>query len=152
MSAPSCRVQAGILGNGQGIGVLNNNPATFDLDTLINDRRAEYVTLDVVTATVDSTAHAPLLKLSHGETTFLSDHTNCAWLGLGGVDIVDSTANTCIYRFNVDCRTKSRYLKLVATTQTTQEIVVLANLFRLGQEPSTVAADYGSQVQNLIFA
>ncbi len=152
MSAPSgFKTLAKICGTGTGLTAAGTTSNVLNVDCL----DADYCVVDVIMGTQDTTSHIPgTLKISQGETTDTSNHTNIAGC-LGGTDFtaIGQTTTENIYRFNIDTRVKSRYLKVTVSPGTTQEIAIVANLFRNKATPAgTTASAYGSSVQNVVDA
>ena len=112
-----------------GTATTNGATVTANIDTLNYD----YVTIDVILGTADVVSNKPsTLKLSECDTTVLTDFANVSGF-VGGTDFTvanSDTSNENVYRFNVDCKARKRYLKLTVTPLTTQAIVLDARLSR----------------------
>lgn len=112
-----------------------------NLDTL----GADFVSIDIVGTTSDNTTNKPsVLKLQHSDTT---DATNFSDISVGGTDFTVPTQGTNTstvqpMKFNVDVRTRKRYLRLLISPVTTQSFTAIANLHRMDRVPVS-AADAG---------
>lgn len=110
-----------------GTGVTNGATVTANIDTL----GCDYAEIDVILGTANTTSNKPsTLKLAECDTTVVTDFANITGY-VGGTDftvVAADTANPNIYRFNIDCRHRKRYLKVTVTPLTTQEAIVVAHL------------------------
>jgi hypothetical protein len=112
--------------------------ATNFIDTLGYD----YAIVDCHLSTTDNATNNPsALNLMEADVTNSSSFaTISGYVGDTDFTIATmSTSVTSIYRFGVDCRSRKRYLKLTCIPLTTQDITVIANLFRAEQMPKTAA-------------
>jgi hypothetical protein len=120
----------------------NGATASGIVDTLGFD----WATIDVIAATADVVSNKPsVLKLQESDDTNATNFADIAAF-VGGTAFTIPNANTAAtavlqnnYKFNVDCRTRKRYLQAVYSPQTTQVVTVVANLGRGEQAPSTAA-------------
>lgn len=125
----------------------NGATATGVIDTLGYD----WATIDIIAATQDVVSNVPtVLKLQECDTTVATSFADVVGFRGGtavttSVDfVINATGNTAAtavlqnnYKFNVDCRTRKRYLQAVVSPATTQVITILANLGRGEQSPVT---------------
>jgi hypothetical protein len=120
------------------ISVTNGGTATGEIiDTLGYD----YCTVDVIAHTANVVSNTlSVLKLQEADVTNSSSFANVSG-GLGGTDFTiatnayTSTTNQNLWKFNVDTRSRKRYLKVIASPQTTMIIAGVANLHRGEQAP-----------------
>lgn len=120
----------------------NGGTASGNIDTLGYD----YVTVDVITATSDSTSNNPsVLKIAEADdtnTASFSDITALVGDGVGGFTIPAAvTSGNWGVKLNCDLRHRKRYLKVSVSPTTTQVITVLANLTRGETAPTAAAGD-----------
>lgn len=112
----------------------NGATATGNIDTL----GADYVTIDVWTATADTTTNKlTVLKISEADTTDATNFSDVTGL-VGGTSFTipaPVTTGDNLHKFNIDCRGRKRYLKVTVTPPTTQNIVAIANLMAMEQAP-----------------
>jgi hypothetical protein len=106
----------------------------------------DFVTIDLITTTVAATTNRPtVLKLAESDITDSTGYTDITALvgdGTGGFTIPSwhtQTADAKAVKFNVDCRTRKRYLKLSVSVRTTQDLNAVANLFLPEIAPVTAA-------------
>jgi hypothetical protein len=125
------------------------NAGTFtssNIDTL----GVDFVTIDVSATTQSASTQAgspSVLKIQESDTTVASTFADCVGFRGGSatatnVDFVVAIGKTTginAYKFNVDCRSRKRYLNLVISPTTTQTFQVNANGFRAEQAPVTAA-------------
>src|SRR5262245_61898273 len=107
----------------------NGATVTANIDRLGHD----LVSIELVMGTADVASNKPsVLKISDSETTDATnfgDVTQFVGGGTGGFTIPNAdTSNPNVYRLNVDCRGRKRYLKLTASPRTTQLAVMVARL------------------------
>jgi len=111
------------------IEVTNGETATGNIDTLGFD----FATIDVVMTTSDDATNNPsTLKLQECDTTVATSFADISG-AVGDTDFdvpAALTEGNYGVKFNVDCRGRKRYLRVVVTPLTTQGIVAIANLFR----------------------
>jgi hypothetical protein len=129
---------------GGALAVSKTNGATAS--GLIDTMGYDWCTIDIIAATADVVSNKPsVLKLQEADTT---DATNLVDVvgARGGTDFVIPNANTAAtaalqntYTFNVDCRSRKRYLSPTISPQTTQVITIVAKLGRAEQSPVTPA-------------
>lgn len=117
------------------------------IDTALPDGgRADWCTIDIIAATADVVSNKPtVLKLQESETTDATSFANIAGF-IGGTDFTIPNANTAAtavlqnnYKFNVNCRSRKRYLHAVYVPATTQTVTVVANLGRGKTSAGTAA-------------
>lgn len=131
-----------------GTGVTNGATVTANIDTLDYD----YCVVNVLMGTSNNTSNNPsTLKLSESDDTVATNFADIAAFtgdSTAGFTIANAdTSNPNVYRLHVDCRTRKRYLKLTVTPVTTQETVMLAQLYDAVELPlSTTKAS----VHNLV--
>lgn len=133
-----------------GTGVTAGATVTANIDTL----GADFCSIDLVLGTSNTVSNKPsTLKLSESDDTVVTnfaDITKFVGGGAGGFTIPNAdTSNPNVYRFNVDCRARKRYLRLTATPLTTQQAVMVARLGRLDESPSS-ATETGTGVLALV--
>jgi hypothetical protein len=118
-----------------GTGVTNGATVTANIDR----RGFDYVSIDVVMGTADVTSNNPsVLKIAESDDTVVTNFANVSGL-VGDTDFTIAAADTSnpnVYRLNIDCKARKRYLKLSVSPTTTQQTVMVA---RLGN--ASVAAD-----------
>lgn len=129
-----------------GTGVTNGATVTANIDTLGFDS----VALDVIMGTADVVSNKPsVLKLAESDDTVVTnfaDVTAFVGGGTGGFTIPSAdTSNANIYRFNVDCRARKRYLRLSVSPRTTQAVVIDARLGRPEVSADTSTSVSGTQ-------
>ena len=112
---------------------------------LIDTMGADFLSLDVYQTTANVVSNkATVAKLQDCDT---SNGTFADVSGtVGGTDWTipnADTSNTYLYKFNVDCRHRKRWLKLSLSPATTQTVTVVGNLARMDRAP-VVAADAGA--------
>lgn len=120
----------------------NGATATGEIiDTLGYD----YATIDVIAHTADVVSNTlSVLKLQEADVTATTSFANVSG-AVGGTDFTiatnayTSTTNQNVWKFNVDLRARKRYLKVLASPQTTMIIAGVANLMRGEQAPITAA-------------
>lgn len=120
----------------------NAATASGNIDTLGYD----WATIDVITATSDSTSNNPsVLKVAESDDTVVTNFADITALvgdGVGGFVIPNAvTAGNWGVKLNVDCRHRKRYLKVSVSPTTTQVITCIANLSRGEQKPTAAAGD-----------
>ena len=122
-----------------GTGVTNGATVTARVDTL-GFKRAS---VDLILGTANVVSNNPsVLLLKDGDTTAYTSGTT---IQTGDTDftIADSdTTNPNVYRFDVDCRGRRRYLFVGVSPTTTQEAVLVARLAR-GEDAPTSTTDLG---------
>lgn len=108
---------------------------------IIDTKDYDYCTIDVFAHTADVVSDTlSVLKLQECDTTVATSFANVSG-AVGGTDFTiatnayTSTTNQNIWKFNVDCRARKRYLKVIASPQTTMIIAGVANLLRGEQAP-----------------
>ena len=113
-------------------GITNGATASANIDCIGFD----FLTLDVFGSTVAATSNKPsVLKISESDTTNATDFADVTALvggGTGGFTIPNWATNTTTnktVKFNVDLRTRKRYLKLTISPLTTQDLYAFGNLF-----------------------
>ncbi len=116
----------------------------------------DYLTLDVALGTADTTGHQPtVLKLSESDDTTTTVTDIVAFTGgtatstsVGYVIPASDTANAAVIRFNVNLKSRKRYLRLAMTAATVQLISVTGCLMQPEQSPVSAAAQGASVVVN----
>jgi hypothetical protein len=112
-----------------GTGITNGATGTANIDRLGYD----YVTIDVILGTADAASNKPsTIKVAECDTTVVTSFADVSGL-VGGTDFTIPNSSTTlenVYRFNVDCRARKRYLRVSVTPLTTQAVVVAARLGR----------------------
>jgi hypothetical protein len=124
---------------GTGTGLTNGATATASIDRLGFD----FASIDLIMGTANVVSNKPsTLKISESDDlTTYNDVTALVGGGVGGFTIPNAdTSNPNVYRLNVDCRGRKRYLKLSVTPLTTQEVVMAARLLRAKEVPTTTTA------------
>jgi hypothetical protein len=115
-----------------------------NIDTL----GVDYVTIDISATTQSASTQAgspSTLKIQECDTTVVSSFADVVGFRGGSatatnVDFVVAIGKTTgvnAYKFNVDCRSRKRYLNVVVTPTTSQTFEVTANGFRAEQSPNT---------------
>lgn len=106
----------------------------------------DFLMLDLVTTTVGATSNRPsVLKLSESDITDATGYSDITALvgdGTGGFTIPNwftNTATELVVSFNVDLRTRKRYLKLSVSVRTTQDLTAVGKLLQSEQTPLTAA-------------
>ncbi len=128
----------GALMAASGTGITNGGTVTSSVDRLGYD----FVQLNIVLGTSDTPSDKPsVLKVQEGDTT--SSYADITPL-VGGsaantsgyftIPSADSS-NPNIYRFNIDCKGRKRYLKLTLSPTTTQVGAALWLLARAKEAP-----------------
>jgi hypothetical protein len=130
------------------VGALTNGATgtSANIDTLGFD----FVSIDVSATTQSASTQAgspSVLKLQESDTTVVTSFADV--VGFRGasatatnVDFVVGIGRTTgvnAYKFNVDCRSRKRYINVVMSPTTTQTFYVTANGFRGEGSPSTAA-------------
>jgi len=128
------------------IGSLTNGATgtSANIDTL----GVDYVTIDIAATTQSASTQAgspTTLKIQECDTTVVTSFADVVGFRGGSatatnVDFVvgiGKTTGVNAYKFNVDCRSRKRYLNVVVTPTTTQTYYVSANGFRSEQSPVT---------------
>lgn len=120
---------------------------------LIDTLGYHYASIAIQTSTADSTSHGPTtLALQEADVTNASSFVNVATFtggGTGGFTIPlppTATSNEPYVLWNVDCRRRKRYLRVLYSPQTTQTVTVLALLFRADASP---VGDILASAQNI---
>lgn len=112
--------------------------ALIQLDRLNFD----YMSLDVTLGTSNVVSNKPtVLKLQECDTTVVSSFADITGF-VGGTDFTVPNSLTSafnIYRFDVDLRNRKRYLQVVVSPATTQEMYYNARLSRAKEGPTTAA-------------
>lgn len=129
-------------GGALAVSVTNGENASGIIDRLGYD----FASVAVIMATANVVSNKPsVLKLQESDTTDASNFADIVG-ARGGTDFTIPNANTAatavvqnVYKFDVDCRGRKRYLQAVATPRTTQTVTIVANLHRFGQAPDTAA-------------
>lgn len=121
-------------------GVTNGETATGNIDTLGYD----WLTLDVFMSTSNDTTNNPsVLKLTESDDTVVTNFaaiTKFTGDNASGFTIPAAvTSGNWLFKFNVDCRGRKRYLKLSVTPVTTQQVTAIANLGVGDEAPATTA-------------
>jgi hypothetical protein len=110
----------------------------------------DFATIDVVATTqaASTLAGGPsTLKLQESDSTSATTFVDIVGTRFGSatatnVDFlvpIGLTTGNAVYKFNVDCRARKRYLQVVVAPQATQVFTAIANLGRAEQSPSTAA-------------
>lgn len=109
---------------------------------------ASFATIDVIATTQDTTSDNPtVFKIQECDTTVASSFadvttfvggtatsTSVGWVIPNGV-----TSGNNQYKFNIDCRARKRYLRMLISPVTTQTFSAIANLGRNEQGPYTAS-------------
>ena len=123
-----------------------------NIDTL----GVDYVTIDISASTQSASTQAgspSVLKIQESDTTVVTSFADVTGFRGGSatatnVDFVVGIGKTAggtgpgggnCYKFNVDCRSRKRYLNVVVSPTTSQTFEVTANGFRVEQAPNTAA-------------
>jgi hypothetical protein len=130
------------------IGAVTNagTGTSANIDTL----GVDFVTIDISATTQSASTQAgspSVLKIQESDTTVVTSFADVVGFRGGSaaatnVDYVlgvGKTSGVNAYKFNVDCRSRKRYLNVVVSPTTTQTFAVNANGFRAEQSPSTAA-------------
>jgi uncharacterized protein (DUF1778 family) len=125
-----------------GVSKTNGATASGIIDTLGYD----WLTVDVIATTADVVSNKPtVVKLQEADDTNSTSFADITGTR-GGTDFTIPNANTAAtavvqnnYKFNVDCRTRKRYIQAVYSPQTTQTVTVVGNLGRGENAPVTAA-------------
>lgn len=107
----------------------------------------DFVTIDVAATTQSASTQAgspSVLKIQESDTTVVTSFADVVGFRGGSatatnVDFVVGIGKTTginAYKFNVDARSRKRYLNVVVSPTTTQTFCVNANGFRAEQSPS----------------
>lgn len=122
----------------------SNATATAQIDTLGYD----FVSVGVVFSTVNNTNLPIALKVGEADVTNTSsaaDITRLVGAGTGGFTMptftATNTAGANTFQFDIDCRSRKRYLLVSATPFTTVNVAVVAALGNAEQGPITATAD-----------
>lgn len=123
----------------------------------------DFATIDVFATTQSASTLAggpTTLKLQEADVTNSSSFadivgfrggsataTNVDFIIGIGATATSTTVPANAYKFNVDCRSRKRYIQVVASPTTTQSFSVAANLGRAEQAPNTAAK---ANVLNLV--
>lgn len=110
----------------------------------------DYVTIDISATTQSASTQAgspSVLKIQECDTTVVTSFVDVVGFRGGSatatnVDFVVGIGKTTginAYKFNVDARSRKRYLNVVVTPTTSQTFEVTANGFRAEQSPVTAA-------------
>lgn len=103
----------------------------------------DYMSLDLMLGTADTTSNKPsVLKLQESDTTDATNFANISGF-VGGTDFTipsSYTGQANIYRFDVSLKGRKRYLQVVVSPRTTQEIAYNARLSRAKESPATTTA------------
>lgn len=125
----------------------NGATAAGIIDTLMPEgQKADFVSIDVIATTADVVSNKPtVLKLMEADDTATTSFANISGT-VGGTDFTIPNANTAAtaviqnsYKFNVDTKKRKRYLRVVVSPQTTQNITVVAQLMKGHIAPITAA-------------
>lgn len=110
---------------------------------IIDTQGYDWCTVNVFASTADVVSDTlSVLKLQECDTTVTTSFANISGC-LGGTDFTiatnayTSTTNQNVWQFNVDCRNRKRYLKVIASPQTTMVMAGAALLGRGEQSPNT---------------
>ncbi len=144
------KVGAKIFGTGTGVTAAATVTATIDRWGFDDIR------LTLVMGTADVVSNKPTtLKVEEGDTTDSTAFTVNTVAPMTGGSVGNTsgffviptaiTTGTNIYVIDVDCRGRKRYLRLTVAPATTQEAVLVWELFRAKETPNTVILD-GSAV------
>jgi hypothetical protein len=127
-------------------GITNGGTGSCKIDTIGFD----YLSLDVILGTSDSTSDKPtVVKLTEADVTTSSSGATIAafYMSTDATAAVAPSASSSvanIYRFDVDLRPRKRYLFGYATPTTTQAVVFAARMFK-GEALYTNATGIGVQ-------
>ena len=132
------------------VSVTNGATATGPaIDTMGYD----FATVDIVASVADVVSNTlSVLRLQEADVTNATSFANVSG-GIGGTDFTiatnayTSTAGQNIWKFNVDLRGRKRYLRVLASPQTTMIVGGVANMSRGEESPITAAK---SNALNLI--
>lgn len=134
------------------IGALTNGATgTANVDTLGFD----YVSIKLIATTADVVSNKPtVLKIAESDDTVVTNFANVTTF-VGGTATSTSvgfvipsadTSNPNVYRFNVDCRYRKRYLKISVSPQTTQTYSLVADLGEGSEWPDVNTTKAGVHV------
>jgi hypothetical protein len=109
----------------------NGETITAALDTI----GFNFVAIDIISTTSNNETNNPsVLKLGESDdATTYTDITALVGDGAGGFTVPEwhtNTATAKVMRFEVDLRTRKRYLLLTVTPVTTQSFTAVAHLYR----------------------
>lgn len=117
----------------------NGGTASGIIDTLGYD----FATIDIIATTADVVSNSPsVCKLQEADVTNASSFADIAAFASPTLPNANTAATATLqnnFKFNVDCRTRKRYLQAVYVPRTTQTVTVVANLGRGEQAPVTAA-------------
>jgi hypothetical protein len=137
---PATKIVTGIIP----ISKTNGATATGEI---IDGKGWDYLTVGIVASTADVVSNTlSVLKIEEGDTT--SSFATFAG-AVSGTDYTiatnayTSTTNQNVWSFNVDLRARKRYLRVVASPQTTMVIGGIAVLSR-GEKAPTTSAEAGA--------
>lgn len=117
----------------------NGGTASGIIDTLGYD----WATIDVIASTADVVSNSPtVVKLQEADVTNSSSFADITAFATPTVPNANTAATATLqnnFKFNVDCKSRKRYLQAVYSPRTTQTVTVVANLGRGEQAPVTAA-------------
>jgi hypothetical protein len=117
----------------------SSGTATLTIDRLEYD----YASIVVARASNANTTFANVLKIAESDdNSSYSDVTAFVGGGAGGFTIptVTDTASVALFKFDVDCRARKRYLKVSVTPSTAVNLAIEARLQRAHASPATASA------------
>ena len=117
----------------------NGATASGIIDTLGYD----WATIDIIASTADVVSNKPTVcKLQEADDTNATSFADITAFATPTIPNANTAATAVLqnnYNFNVECRSRKRYLQPVYSPQTTQTVTVIANLGRGEQAPVTAA-------------
>jgi len=115
--------------------------ATASTDLPIDTLGYDFMSVTVIASTADVVSNTlSVLKLTEADVTAATSFSNVSG-AVGGTDFTiatnayTSTTNQNVWTFNVDLRARKRYLKVLASPQTTMVIGAVASMYRGEQAP-----------------
>ena len=110
---------------------------------LIDTLGYDWCTIDIVATTADVVSNGPTVcKLQEADVTNSSSFADITAFATPTIPSANTAATAVLqnnYKFNVDCRSRKRYLQAVYSPAATQTVTILANLGRGEQAPVTAA-------------
>jgi len=127
-----------VIGDVTTAAVGSTSTATLVVDTVGYD----YASIEVIRGNNASTVFANVLKVGESDTTSsYSDVTALVGGGTGGFTVpgvaAANTANAAIFKFDVDCKSRKRYLQVSFTPGASVTTAIVARLGRGELNPAT---------------
>lgn len=117
----------------------------------IDTMGADFASIDVFATTADVVSNTlSVLRLQEADVTNASSFATVAVSGTDftlATNAYTSTAGQNIWKMNVDTRGRKRYLRVLASPQTTMTLSAIANLHRMSEAPINAAK---ANVLNLV--